>query len=241
AQDSAGTGAAVPEPGLLGRREEAHRDPADGDAEAAHRRPRRDRLRPRHRRAACDRGRCSSARRAGDGGAGDHALPADPQPHQAGFRARLRRWTYRGGRRSRAGAQARGQGLQGVRGGCRLMAITETEVVRGIGSDYEIKYGFHADENYFFKSGRGLSHELVDAISSHKDEPAWMRKFRHRSLDYFEARPLPQWGGNLNDIDFANIFYYIRPTEKQASSWEELPSEIKDTWDKLGIPEAEKK
>src|SRR5436309_677753 len=106
---------------------------------------------------------------------------------------------------------------------------------------YEIEYGFHADENYFFKSGRGLSHELVDAISSHKDEPAWMRKFRHRSLDYFEARPLPQWGGNLNDIDFENIFYYIRPTEKQASSWEELPSEIKDTWDKLGIPEAEKK
>jgi Fe-S cluster assembly protein SufB len=121
------------------------------------------------------------------------------------------------------------------------MAITETEVVRGIGSDYEIKFGFHADENYFFKSGRGLSHELVDAISSHKDEPDWMRKFRHRSLDYFEARPLPQWGGNLNDIDFENIFYYIRPTEKQASSWEELPSEIKDTWDKLGIPEAEKK
>src|SRR5437764_1138045 len=121
------------------------------------------------------------------------------------------------------------------------MAITETEVVRGIRSDYEIIYRLHADENYFFKSGRGLSHEFVDAISSHKEEPAWMRKFRHRSLDYFEARPLPQWGGNLNDIDFENIFYYIRPTEKQASSWEDLPAEIKDTWDKLGIPEAEKK
>src|SRR3989440_2352510 len=121
------------------------------------------------------------------------------------------------------------------------MAITETEVVRGIGSDYEIKYGFHADENYFFKSGRGLSHELVDAISSHKNEPDWMRKFRHKSLDYFNARPLPNWGGNVSDIDFENIFYYIRPTEKQASSWEDLPSEIKDTWDKLGIPEAEKK
>src|SRR5205085_1692573 len=72
-------------------------------------------------------------------------------------------------------------------------------------------------------------------------EPAWMRKFRHRSLDYFEARPLPQWGGNLNDIDFENIYYYIKPTEKQASSWEDLPADIKDTWDKLGIPEAEKK
>src|SRR5213083_773944 len=121
------------------------------------------------------------------------------------------------------------------------MAVTETEVVRGIGSDYEIKYGFHADENYFFKSGRGLSHELIEAIAEHKDEPDWMRKFRHKSLDYFEARPLPQWGGNLNEIDFENIFYYIRPTEKQASSWEELPSDIKNTWDRLGIPEAEKK
>jgi Fe-S cluster assembly scaffold protein SufB len=66
-----------------------------------------------------------------------------------------------------------------------------------------------------------------------------MRKFRHKSLDYFLARPLPTWGGNLGDIDFDNIYYYIKPTEKQASSWEELPSEIRDTWDKLGIPEAE--
>src|SRR5438046_6220749 len=120
------------------------------------------------------------------------------------------------------------------------MSQTETEVVRGIGSDYEIKYGFHADENYFFKSGRGLSHELVDAISSHEDEPDWMRKFRHKSLDYFEARPLPQWGGNVGELTVDNIFYYIRPTEKQAKSWEDLPADIKDTWDRLGIPEAEK-
>src|SRR5437016_10938618 len=121
------------------------------------------------------------------------------------------------------------------------MAQTETEIVQGIGSDYAIKYGFSVTEDYFFKSGRGLSHELVDAISSHKNEPDWMRKFRHRSLDYFYARPIPQWGGNLNEIDFENIFYYIKPTEKQANSWEDLPADIKDTWDKLGIPEAEKK
>src|SRR6266404_4040027 len=121
------------------------------------------------------------------------------------------------------------------------MAQTETEIVQGIGSDYAIKYGFSVTEDYFYKSGRGLSHELVDAISSHKDEPDWMRKFRHRSLDYFYARPIPQWGGNLNEIDFDNIFYYIKPTENQAESWEDLPADIKDTWDKLGIPEAEKK
>ena len=121
------------------------------------------------------------------------------------------------------------------------MASTETEIVQGIGSDYEVKYGFNVPEDYFFKSGRGLSHELVDAISSHKNEPDWMRKFRHKSLDYFVARPLPRWGGDLGGIDFENIFYYIKPTEKQADSWDDLPSDIKDTWDKLGIPEAEKK
>jgi Fe-S cluster assembly protein SufB len=118
---------------------------------------------------------------------------------------------------------------------------TETEIVQGIGSDYAIKYGFSVPEDYFFKSGRGLSHELVDAISSHKDEPDWMRKRRHKALDYFLARPMPEWGGDLSGIDFDNIYYYIKPTEKQASSWEELPADIKDTWDKLGIPEAEKK
>jgi Fe-S cluster assembly protein SufB len=119
---------------------------------------------------------------------------------------------------------------------------TETQVVAEIGSDY--KYGFHspdAAEDYFFKSGRGLSPELVAAISEHKNEPDWMRKFRLKSLEYFQARPLPTWGGDVTGIDFDNIFYYIRPTEKQAKSWEDLPSDIKDTWDKLGIPEAEKK
>jgi Fe-S cluster assembly protein SufB len=118
---------------------------------------------------------------------------------------------------------------------------TEAEIVQGIGSDYAIKYGFSVAEDYFFKSGRGVDHELIDAISSHKDEPDWMRKFRHKSLDYFLARPLPMWGGDLSGIDFDNIYYYIKPTESQADSWEDLPADIKDTWDKLGIPEAEKK
>src|ERR687885_510821 len=116
---------------------------------------------------------------------------------------------------------------------------TETQVVAEIGSEY--KYGFHDPENYFFKSQKGLSPEIVDAISAHKDEPDWMRKFRLKSLDYFRARPLPQWGGNLNEIDFDDIYYYIRPTEKQAKSWEDLPPDIKQTWDRLGIPEAERK
>src|SRR4028119_45088 len=119
------------------------------------------------------------------------------------------------------------------------MAITETEVVQGIGSDYEVKYGFHVPEDYFFKSGKGLSHELVDAISSHKDKPEWMRKFRHQSLDYFYARPMPAWGGDLSTIDFDDIYYYIRPTEKQANSWADLPADIHAHRASPGAPAAE--
>ena len=183
----------------------------------------------------------------GDGRARDHALPADPQLRHARLRARLRGRAYRRRRRPRARAQARGRGLRGLRPERQrkrtLMSSThETDVVREIRSDY--KYGFSnpdAAKDYFFKSGRGISHEVVEAISEHKNEPDWMRQFRHKSLDYFFARPMPNWGADLSGIDFENIYYYIRPTEKQADSWEDLPADIKDTWDKLGIPEAEKK
>jgi Fe-S cluster assembly protein SufB len=120
-----------------------------------------------------------------------------------------------------------------------MAATPETEIVAKIGNDY--KYGFHDPENYFFKSGRGLSPELVASISEHKNEPDWMRKFRLKSLEYFRARPLPAWGGDLSEIDFENIYYYIKPTESQANSWEDLPPDIKNTWDRLGIPEAERK
>ncbi len=119
------------------------------------------------------------------------------------------------------------------------MSSSETEIVASIKTDY--KYGFHDPENYAFKSGRGLTPELVATISEYKNEPDWMRQFRLRALEHFRARPLPTWGGDLSEIDFESIFYYIKPTEKQADSWEELPPDMKQTWDRLGIPEAEKK
>src|ERR1700730_8551728 len=117
------------------------------------------------------------------------------------------------------------------------MAQSETEIVQGIGSDYGVKYGFsNPDEakDYFFKSGRGGSHEVVEAIAEHKNEPDSMRKVPPRALDYFFARPLPSWGGDLSGIDFDNISYYIKPTEKQAESWADLPADIKDTWANAG-------
>src|SRR5947207_8080790 len=110
-----------------------------------------------------------------------------------------------------------------------MAATPETEVVKQSREEY--RYGFsNPDEGeaYFCKSGRGISHEVVEAIAEHKKEPARMRKFRHKSHDYFLPRPLPQWSGNLNDIDFENIYYYIKPTEKQASSWDDLPADIKE-------------
>jgi Fe-S cluster assembly scaffold protein SufB len=111
-----------------------------------------------------------------------------------------------------------------------------------VGNDLEqYKWGFSKPENYVFKSRKGLSHEIVEEISQLKGEPQWMRDFRHKSLDMFLKRPMPTWGGDLSGIDFEDIYYYIKPTEKAGATWDDLPAEIKDTFDKLGIPEAERK
>jgi Fe-S cluster assembly scaffold protein SufB len=101
--------------------------------------------------------------------------------------------------------------------------------------------GFSMPENYAFKSKRGLSREVVEQISEMKGEPAWMRQFRLKSLDLFLKRPMPTWGADLSGIDFDNIFYYIKPMQEQGRTWEEVPAEIKETFDRLGIPEAERK
>ena len=107
----------------------------------------------------------------------------------------------------------------------------------------EYQYGFHDPENYAFKSGRGLSPELVLSISRMKKEPEWMTEFRLKALDSFLKKPMPKWGNTalLNEIDFDNIFYYVKSTEKQGKTWDEVPADIKNTFDRLGIPEAERK
>jgi len=112
-----------------------------------------------------------------------------------------------------------------------------------IGEDYEQRYGFHDPEEFFHKSPKGLSHQVVDAISLMKKEPEWMREFRHKALNVFLAKPMPKWGNTelLNSIDFDDIYYYLKPTEKQGKTWDEVPESIKKTFDRLGIPEAERK
>lgn len=109
------------------------------------------------------------------------------------------------------------------------------------GSTYAEKYGFFDKENYAFRSKKGLNHEVVEEISWMKSEPDWMRDFRHRSLDIFYKKAMPQWGGNLNTINFDDIYYFVRASEKQGRNWDEVPTDIKNTFDKLGIPEAEQK
>ncbi len=106
-------------------------------------------------------------------------------------------------------------------------------------ADYQ--YGFRDEEDYVFKSKRGLTRQVVEEISAMKGEPEWMRDFRLKALDHYEKRPMPNWGGALDELDFDNIFYYIKPSEKQGKTWDEVPAYIKDTFEKLGIPEAERK
>jgi Fe-S cluster assembly protein SufB len=120
------------------------------------------------------------------------------------------------------------------------MADTTTIPTTTTGSD-EYRYGFAMPENYTFKSRKGLDENVVREISALKSEPAWMTNFRVRALKQFESKPMPQWGGWLNDIDFSDIYYFVRATDRQGSTWEDVPAEVKDTFDRLGIPEAEKK
>ncbi len=121
--------------------------------------------------------------------------------------------------------------------------LTEQEqALKQIGSDYAERFGFHDPESgYAYKAPKGLSREVVESISDYKDEPQWMREFRLKALDHFMRRPTPTWGGNLGQIDWDDIHYFVRASEKNSRSWDEVPEDIKRTFDRLGIPEAERK
>jgi len=107
--------------------------------------------------------------------------------------------------------------------------------------DYS-KYDFKdSTEMYVHLSKKGLTKDTVREISQMKDEPEWMLNFRLRAYDVFMKKPMPQWGGDLNKIDFQNIFYYAKASEKTEKNWDDVPENVKNTFDKLGIPEAEKK
>ncbi|MBK6669144.1 MAG: Fe-S cluster assembly protein SufB [Actinobacteria bacterium] len=101
--------------------------------------------------------------------------------------------------------------------------------------------GWHDDVDYVFKPRRGLDEAIVREMSGMKGEPEWMLKRRLKSLRAFEKRPMPNWGGDMSEIYFDDIYYYIKPTDHQVDEWDDLPDAIKNTYEKLGIPEAERK
>src|SRR4051812_12763503 len=120
------------------------------------------------------------------------------------------------------------------------MATDLNQQVAGIKDEY--KYGFHDSEaNYSFKSRKGLDRAIVEQISEMKNEPDWMRDLRLKALDVFWSKPTPRWGGDLAPLNFNDIFYYVRAADRQGKTWDDVPAEIKNTFDKLGIPEAERK
>jgi Fe-S cluster assembly protein SufB len=115
------------------------------------------------------------------------------------------------------------------------MAKTEVDLGR-----YQL--GWSDVEDYVFKPKKGLNEDIVKEMSWMKSEPEWMLKFRLRALRYFERRPMAPWFAvNMPDLDFDDIYYYIKPTSQQVNSWEDLPDAVKNTYEKLGIPEAERK
>jgi Fe-S cluster assembly protein SufB len=103
------------------------------------------------------------------------------------------------------------------------------------------KYGFSDPENFVFRSHKGLDREVVESISHMKGEPAWMLEFRLRALEHFQKRPMPNWGADLANLDLDDIYYYIKPANMASKSWDDVPDTIKKTFDRLGVPEAERK
>lgn len=113
---------------------------------------------------------------------------------------------------------------------------SDEKLIDSIG-DY--KYGFSDPEVHVFKSKKGLDQGVVEEISQMKGEPEWMLKYRLKAFEHFKKRPTPTWGPDLSDLDLDDIYYYVKPTEKEATSWDDIPESIKNTFDRLGIPEAE--
>ncbi len=116
--------------------------------------------------------------------------------------------------------------------------MSDEKLLEGIG---EYKYGFRSDPTYVFQTRKGLDREIVEQISHMKGEPEWMLEFRLKALEHFMQRPMPNWGADLSSLNFDDLYFYTKPTDSEGRSWEDVPDSIKETFEKLGIPEAERK
>jgi len=119
--------------------------------------------------------------------------------------------------------------------------LAEKAAVGDTKDNYADQFGFHEEENYVFKATRGLSAEMIRGMSKMKGEPAWMLEYRLKALDIFLKKPMPTWGADLSGIHFEDIFYYIKPSDESVKDWDDVSPDVKRTFDKLGIPEAEQK
>ncbi|HHB90469.1 MAG TPA: Fe-S cluster assembly protein SufB, partial [Anaerolineae bacterium] len=117
----------------------------------------------------------------------------------------------------------------------------DRKALEGLKDEYA--YGWKTEGvEYTYVARKGLDHDVIDQISDLKGEPDWMREFRHKALDIFWSKPMPNWGPDLSEIDFDDIYYYIKPTEAESKGdWDDVPSYIRETFDRLGVPEAERK
>ena len=120
--------------------------------------------------------------------------------------------------------------------------MPSSKTIRDLKLD-EYKYDFVTETEPVYRASKGLSEEVVREISAYKEEPEWMLDRRLKALKVYESKPMPTWGGNLSDLDAVldEIYFYVRPQDRMEHSWDDVPEEIKDTFEKLGIPEAERK
>src|SRR5450755_1705049 len=180
-----------------------------------------------------------------DGAPGDPRSRGSPPRAERPGRAARRAGRPRVGfvaRLTKPDEQRANQGGGGVVATPGTSLLTENEQLAAINVDYEERYGFHDAEHYLYKAPKGLNREIVEKISEFKSEPEWMREFRLKALDHFFARAQPTWGSPmLAELDYDNIRYFVRASETPSRSWDDVPEDVKRTFDRLGIPEAERK
>ena len=119
--------------------------------------------------------------------------------------------------------------------------MSDAEQIQGIREHYDEQYGFRDPDSYVFKARKGLDAEIVGQISEMKNEPEWMRAYRLKALKIYQSKPVPTWGPDLSGIVDDDIYFFVKPTDQEGRSWDDVPDNIKETFNRLGIPEAEQK
>jgi Fe-S cluster assembly protein SufB len=121
------------------------------------------------------------------------------------------------------------------------LVLQEAKIAKDINREYDTKYGFRNNHKAAKDIGVGINSKIIKQISKLKGEDEWMLNLRLKAYEHFKGRPMPEWGADLSEIDFAKIHYFVRATDKQGRSWDEVPDDIKNTFERLGIPQAERK